>query len=612
MSSSPSLPGLPAGHPFRPEQQELLNRLLPSLDGGQVQWLGGFWAGLQMARGGAVETVTTPSASPAEITILYGSESGNAEALAQQVSTRVRQEGFKPQVINMADAKIDRLAASKHLLVLVSTWGEGDPPSPAEDYFSAFMSKRAPQCPSTAFSVLALGDTSYEHFCKIGKDFDQRLEALGARRLTPRVDCDVDFEAPFQKWLQEVITVLKAEVQTTPTPGTTPGLAPAHAAPTTYDRKKPFPAALLENINLNSPASETLKGSSKETRHLEISLANSGLTYEPGDSLGIYPRNCPEVVDDILALTKLDPNATVSNPESEEVTLREALLRDYDITGLSQLFLKKYAALVKSEHLDALLAEKDKGNLKSYLYGREISDSLRDFPVEDLSPQDLVNLLRRMPPRLYSIASSLKAHPDEVHLTVATVRYQSNGRLRKGVCSTYLADRVGPDDRIPVFVHHNKNFRLPTDPSTPIIMVGPGTGIAPFRAFVEERREIGSRGQNWLFFGDQHFATDFLYQAEWQQALADGTLHRLDLAFSRDTEKKVYVQHRMQEKARDLWAWLQEGAYFYVCGDASRMAKDVHETLLSIARQQGGLSEDQSHDWIKALQKDKRYQRDVY
>lgn len=614
-SSIPS--GLPAGHPFTPEQQELLNRLLPTLRADQMPWLNGFLAGFQMARAGQPVAPVQPAASesapaPAEITILYGSESGNAEALAQKVSTRVRQEGFKPKVVNMADAKVGQLSQSKQLLVLVSTWGEGDPPSPAEDYYTDFMSAKAPRLKDTAFSVLALGDTSYEHFCKIGKDFDDRLATLGGRRLTTRVDCDVDYEADFQKWLTEVMTVIRQENQAPVAVAASPVTPAASPAEAVYDRKNPFPAILLENINLNSPASETLRGSSKETRHLEISLADSGLTYEPGDSLGIYPTNCPEVVDDIITLTRLDPEALVSNSESREVTLREALSKDYDITGLSQLFLKKYASLARSEHLDALLGEKDKSNLKSYLYGREISDTLKDFPVEALSPQDLVNLLRKMPPRLYSIASSLKAHPDEVHLTVATVRYQSNGKLRKGVCSTYLSDRVGPDDRIPVFVHHNKNFRLPTNPTDPIIMVGPGTGIAPFRAFVEERREIGASGKNWLFFGDQHFTTDFLYQVEWQQALSEGTLHRLDLAFSRDTDEKVYVQHRMKEKAADLWAWLQEGAYFYVCGDASRMAKDVHETLLQIAREQGGLSDDNAQDWLKSLQKEKRYQRDVY
>ncbi|MCH8475280.1 MAG: assimilatory sulfite reductase (NADPH) flavoprotein subunit [Opitutales bacterium] len=615
---NPVLPPLPDHAPFSAEQRKALEPILGTLDSTQTLWLSGFLAGAQPAAAG--QSTNVPEGSPAasktssqRLDILFGSESGNAESLAEQTAQTARKAGFKAVVRGMEEAKVEDLAKAENLLVLVSTWGEGDPPSPAEDYYEQFMSDKAPKLKNTRFSVLALGDTSYEHFCKIGKDFDERLEKLGGTRIFPRQDCDVDFEPPFQDWLKGSIGALRSTTENSGSAETAAATITVSANPavTVYDRRNPFPAPLLENINLNSPGSETLPASAKETRHFELSLEGSGLVYEPGDSLGVFPTNCPEVVEDILSLTKL-PRDTVVSVDEDEMPLERALLSKLDITGLSQLFLRKYAPRAKSEHLDALLEEKDKNNLKSYLYGREISDTLADFPVEDLTAQELVSLLRKMPPRLYSIASSLKAHPEEVHLTVAAVRYRTNGKVRKGVASTYLADRVAKGETVPVFVHHNKNFRLPSDNNTPIIMVGPGTGIAPFRAFVEERREIGAKGKNWLFFGDQHMVTDFLYQTEWQAALKDGSLDRIDLAWSRDTDRKVYVQHKMRDNAADLWKWLQDGAYFYVCGDASRMAKDVHSELLQIAQTEGKLSEDDAQQWLKGLQKEKRYQRDVY
>ncbi|MCC5788561.1 MAG: assimilatory sulfite reductase (NADPH) flavoprotein subunit [Opitutales bacterium] len=611
---NPALPQLPDHAPFSAEQRKTLEPILSTLDSTQALWLSGFLAGAQPATlPQSAQPVSKPSAAQ-RLEILFGSESGNAESLAEQTAQAARKSGFKAVVKGMEEANVEDLAKAENLLVLVSTWGEGDPPSPAEDYYERFMSDQAPKLTNTRFSVLALGDTSYEHFCKIGKDFDERLEKLGGTRVFPRQDCDVDFEPPFQDWLKGALGALRTTSGAASESGGAVAAETAVAstpALTVYDRKNPFPAPLLENINLNSPGSETLPASAKETRHLELSLEGSGLVYEPGDSLGIFPANCPEVVEDILSLTKF-PRDTIVSVDEDEMPLEQALLSKLDITGLTQLFLRKYAARAKSEHLDALLEEKDKNNLKSYLYGREISDTLADFPVSDLAPQELVSLLRKMPPRLYSIASSLKAHPEEVHLTVAAVRYRANGKIRKGVASTYLADRVAKGETVPVFVHHNKNFRLPSDNDTPIIMVGPGTGIAPFRAFVEERREIGAKGKNWLFFGDQHMVTDFLYQTEWQAALKDGSLNRIDLAWSRDTDHKVYVQHKMRENAADLWKWLQDGAYFYVCGDASRMAKDVHAELLQIAQTEGKLSEDDAQQWLKGLQKEKRYQRDVY
>lgn len=623
--SSPII--VPDNAPFTAEQKAWLNRFLPGMTREQITWLNGFIAGMTAAgiQGGSsslaepgAAAVPAAVAAPAEkvaVTILYGTESGNTEMLAQEMKKEAEKRGFAPVVKNMEDFPPEKLPSQKNLLVLVSTWGEGDPPSPAESFYETVMSDKAPRLDQVNFSVLALGDTSYAHFCKMGKDFDNRLEELGGTRMHPRQDCDVDFDAPFKEWMEAVFAVLSQQKAQPAPEAATAGLAePAPGAPAAggYSRKNPFPAQILENIKLTGEGGETVRPSNKDTRHIELSLEGSQLTYEPGDALGVYASNCPEVVDDILEITGLSAKESVSLPDGGEAPLREALIRDYDVTGLSQFFLKKYGERAKSKHLDALLDTKNSGRLNDYLAGREIADALADFPIRDLAAEELVSLLRKMPPRLYSIASSLKAHPEEVHLAVGVVRFDAAGKLRKGVCSTYLAERVNGDTPVPVYVHPNKNFKLPADSDTPVIMVGPGTGIAPFRAFVEERAVTGAKGSNWLFFGEQYFQTDFLYQLEWQEYLSKGVLTRLDVAFSRDSKEKVYVQHRMWEKRKDLFRWLEEGAHFYVCGDAGRMAKDVHDTLHKIAQEEGGMSVEAADEYVRALQKEKRYQRDVY
>jgi sulfite reductase (NADPH) flavoprotein alpha-component len=370
-----------------------------------------------------------------------------------------------------------------------------------------------------------------------------------------------------------------------------------------YSRKNPFPAVLLENIVLNG------RGSIKETHHLELSLEGSGLTYDPGDGLGIYPTNAPDVVDELLQALHFNGEEQVQ-VDGKDIVIHDALFRCYEITTITRPMLQKYALLTKNKSLDQLLDDNHKKEVNDYLYGREIVDLVANYPAENLSPQAFVDCLRKLPPRLYSIASSLKQHPDEVHLTVAAVRYQSHGRDRKGVGSTFLADRIGEETTIPVYIDRNTNFKLPADPSIPIIMIGPGTGIAPFRAFVEEREAVGASGKNWLFFGDQHFETDFLYQTEWLRYLKSGVMTRMNVAFSRDQKQKIYVQHLMAEHGKELYAWLQEGAYLYVCGDEKRMAHDVHEALLRIVASENG--QDNAKDYVAALQKEKRYQRDVY
>jgi sulfite reductase (NADPH) flavoprotein alpha-component len=377
------------------------------------------------------------------------------------------------------------------------------------------------------------------------------------------------------------------------------------AAPETiYDKKNPFPAEVLENINLNGA------GSAKETRHVEISLEGSGLHYDAGDALGVYPLNSDSDVQAIIKAGNWKTDEIVPLPDEGEAPLVTALTEAYDITGLSKVLFKKYATEQGSPEILKLL--EDKEGLENWLWGRQWVDLLEQFPIKGFKAKDFVAMLRKLSPRLYSIASSIHAHPEEVHLTVGAVRYHAHGKDRTGVCSTYLADRIGEEDKVKVFLHHNKNFKLPESGDTPIIMVGPGTGIAPFRSFIEERIALGAKGKNWLFFGDQHFDSDFLYQLEWQQYLKDGSLTQLDVAFSRDTKEKVYVQHRMMEKSKEIWSWIQEGAHFYVCGDASRMAKDVHSALIEIANKEGGMSPEDAEVFVKQLQKDKRYQRDVY
>ena len=605
--SNTNKPIVPDTAPLAPGEVQWLNDFLPRLQDEQLNWLDGFISGLRAGRAGAagVETVPPAPAAKPELTILYGSESGNAEGLADQTKAGAEQSGFKAKVLNMADIEPTRLKGVDNLLVLVSTWGEGDPPENAVGFYEAFMSDAAPELKGTRFSVLSLGDTSYEHFCQMGKDFDARLEKLGANRVFPRKDCDVDFDDDFAEWSQGVLSVLEKE--TKPAAGAVQASAApaAEKSPVKYSKKNPFPSTLKERILLNG------RGSAKETIHLEFDLEGSGLVYETGDALAVVPHNAEDVVDEILQVTGLDADAGVSLKDGE-FPLREALTSKLDITNISIPVLNRYYELSKHPELDALLKPENKRKLQDYLYGREIIDVLQDFPAEAINADALVSILRKLPPRLYSIASSPKAHPGEVHLTVGVVRYDAHGRKRKGVCSTFLSDRIQVGETSEVFVTPNKNFKLPADPEAPIIMVGPGTGIAPFRAFVEERKAIGAKGKNWLFFGDQHFLTDFLYQTEWQGYLKEGMLHKLDVAFSRDQKEKVYVQHRLLENSTELYKWLEDGAYFYVCGDASRMAVDVDKALHMIVEKEGGKNADEAEAYVKSLKSEKRYLRDVY
>lgn len=601
--------------PFNQEQAELLNRLLPTLTASQKAWLSGYLAAVQTAdAAAALETLPAeaPAASPAqpvskEVTILFGSQTGNAQGLAENAAKTLTERGFQVTVSAMSDFKPNQLKKLKNLLIVVSTHGEGDPPDNALSFHEFLHGRRAPKLDDFRYSVLALGDTSYEFFCQTGKEFDQRLGELGGTRLHPRVDCDLDYDEPAAAWLEGVISSLNEGQEQGASSAPAQTAAPqAAGGETVYSRKNPFRAEVLENLNLNG------RGSNKETRHLELSLEDSGLTYEPGDALGIFPENDPELVDMLLAELKWDPNATVTVDQGENLSLKEALTSYYEITVLTKKFIQQAAELIANEKLRELAAQENADQLKAYIAGRDLIDFVQDFGPITAAPQDFVSILRKIPPRLYSIASSFAANPDEVHLTIGAVRYNTHGRDRKGVCSVLCAERLQPGDTLPVFIQPNKNFKLPENPEVPIIMVGPGTGVAPFRSFMQEREETGAPGKSWMFFGDQHFVTDFLYQTEWQKWLSDGVLTKMDVAFSRDTEEKVYVQHRMLKHSKELFEWLEEGAAFYVCGDKNNMAKDVQNALLEIIEKEGGKSREEAEAYLAEMKKQKRYQRDVY
>ncbi|SDO58068.1 sulfite reductase (NADPH) flavoprotein alpha-component [Alkalicoccus daliensis] len=594
--------------PFNEKQTELLNQLLPTMTEGQKQWLSGFVAASAASTAPAVlsESAETPeaSASPAEtraITILVGSQTGNGQALGEEFAEKLA-PAFKVKLSNMDSYKPKQIKEEEDLLIITSTHGDGEPPDNAIPFYDFLQSKRAPKLTGVRFSVLSLGDSSYEFFCQTGKDFDKRLEELGAERFYPRVDCDLDYEDDAESWFEGVRSNLEASL-------TAPAETPRETAPSAdkatpkHSKKNPFHAEILENINLNG------RGSNKETRHLELDLEGSNLTYEPGDSLGIIPQNDPVLVENLLQEMNWDPEEPVeTGKEGTALPVREALTSTYDITTLTKPLLDKLAPF--SEKLQELI--KDETERKAYLEGRDLLDLLKDFAPWSAGAGEIIGQLRPIPPRLYSIASSLKANEDEVHLTVGALRYDAHGRARSGVCSVQCAERSEAGDTLPVFVQSNQNFKLPEDSKTPIIMIGAGTGIAPYRSFMEEREESEQAGNSWLFFGDQHFVTDFLYQTEWQAWMEKGILTNMEVAFSRDQEEKVYVQHRLLEQGEELFQWLEDGAHVYVCGDEKRMAKDVHQALVRVVSEQKNVSEEEADAYLSEMRQAKRYQRDVY
>jgi sulfite reductase (NADPH) flavoprotein alpha-component len=600
----PSLPLLPPSL-----DEATLQQLTASLTPQQLVWLSGYFYG--QATGAAAGPGAAPAAlpnvaatpAPAEkLTILYGSHTGNGKKIAEQAAEAAAARGLKAEVRDMNDYPGRQLAQEQNLLVVVSTHGEGEPPVSAEELHQFIGGPRAPKLPNLKFSVLALGDTSYLHFCQTGKEFDERLAKLGGTRLLERIDADVAYKPAAAHWITTVLDKL-----TTASPAATvTGAAAVVAQPeptSEFSSENPWPAKILESIQLNG------RGSDKETHHLELDLAGSGLHYAPGDALAVVPVNHHPLVEEVLRAGRLSDTAPVQLGE-ESLPLAAALASRRELTVLTRDVLERYAALAAHAELQSLLG--DNARLQPYLYGRDVADLLTDFPTDQLTPQLLADTLRPLPTRAYSIASSLLAHPDEVHLTVGAVRYEAFGRRKHGVCSSFLADRVAVGDEVQVFVERNEYFKLPQDPATDIIMVGAGTGIAPFRAFVEERAELGASGRNWLLFGNPHFTTDFLYQAEWQQQLKRGGLAKLDVAFSRDQAAKVYVQDRLLENSRDVFGWLENGAQFYVCGDKSRLGQAVQTALTQVVQKEAGLSPEEAAAYVKNLKKQRRYLEDVY
>ncbi len=586
-----SVPLIPDNAPFSPEQRA---------------WLNGFLAGVfsrTLAPVGA-SSLATPALAP--LTILFGSQTGTAEGLAKKMAKEAGKRGFAATVLDMAQTDLAKLAAEKNLLVITSTYGDGEPPDNAKALHAALKAAGDRPLTSVRFSVCSLGDTNYAQFCQCGKDLDAWFERLGATRVTPRTDCDLDYDAPFTAWLDAALNALGVGNVGGGLPSdsdsTSGHVAPPAEEESGYTKKNPFPAPVLTVRNLNGP------GSAKEVNHIEFSLEGSGLAYEAGDALGVVPQNCPDLVADILAALGCDGEEAVTTP-SGELPLRRALTEYYDLGKPSAELLSVVGGALRPD------AASESGHKAPPTLTAQaphhVIDVLLAAPTKP-SPADFVSRLKKIQPRLYSISSSPKAHAGQVHLTVGAVRYEKDGRTRKGVCSTFLAERGLAAGKVGVFVHSNKAFRPPASDDTPMIMVGPGTGIAPFRAFLAERRASGAKGKNWLFFGDQKASADFLYREELTALQSAGTLTRLDLAFSRDQAEKIYVQHRMLEAATELFAWLEQGAHFYVCGDASRMAKDVDVALHQVIEKAGGKSPEATVAYIQSLKTTKRYQRDVY
>jgi sulfite reductase (NADPH) flavoprotein alpha-component len=592
------VPFIPDNAPFTPEQRG---------------WLNGFFAGIYSTANAG--TVVDPPPS-LKIAVLYASQSGTAEGIARKVSKELKAKGHVASLISLEGYTPAALFAERYAIFIASTYGEGDAPDAVQPFFEQLCLEHLPCCENLSYSVLALGDSNYEQFCKFGIDLDAKLSALGGTRIAERVDCDVDLDAPFAQWkttlyakLDELTAVAPARnapstsaAQTLPAPAST--TTPAHT------RDNPFFAPLVDKRPLTHDIS------SKLTLHLAFNISDSAVTYEAGDACGVIPQNDISLIDEILHALNFSGEIPVQLPNSGTTTLHVALLHHLQITRLTRKMIEAYATIGKQtaacHTLAGLLVPEQQAHLEKYTYDRGLIDLIHDYPGVLHDPADLVAMLPRLAPRLYSISSSPYAHAGEIHTTVAVVRYRSHNRDRGGVCSTLFADRTAPGEALPVYIQPNKRFRLPTDTTAPIIMIGPGTGVAPFRSFLHERRALGQRGRNWLFFGERSAATDFLYQDELESMQSDGHLTRLDLAFSRDQERKIYVQDRMLEQGADFYKWLQEGASLYVCGDASRMAKDVDATLHTIVEQQAGLSAEAASDYVNQLKDQHRYHRDVY
>ncbi len=586
-------------------QLTLLQQATSSYSSLQLAWASGYLAAKSEQGQSAQVSVASAVAPASTLTILYASQTGNAKGVASQVEQSASAAGINVKLVNISDYKAKALKNESHILIVASTNGEGEPPDDAIEFHEFLLGKKAPKLPKLSYSVLALGDSSYEFFCQTGKDFDERLQALGAKQVMPRVDCDVDYDSDTESWILTIIESLKDELTQTDAV-----LAPVIDLPVAstsqYSKQNPLNAEFILSQKI------TGRDSAKDVRHIEIDLGESGLTYQPGDALGVYFENDSSLVAELLTALNFTGDEQVSikiNGEQQNLALKKALTSQLEITQTAPAFIEFWAKQSGDENLLAIAA--DKNSAREFSANHQIVDVV-SLATAELAAQTFIEALRKITPRLYSIASAQAEVEEEVHLTVGLVNYEQNDKQRFGGASHFLAEGVEEGQNIRVFVEHNDNFRLPSDNNTPVIMIGPGTGVAPFRAFMQQRDAEEASGDNWMLFGDQTFTQDFLYQVEWQNYLKSGLLTRMDVAFSRDQATKVYVQDRLKEQACDVFAWLERGAHLYVCGDANRMAKDVHQTLIDIISEQGQLSSEQAEQYLKDLRSNKRYQKDVY
>ena len=585
--------------PLSDEQQRQLSQALSTLNTQQLAWVSGYLYGLSQAGSQPAVTGAASAAPSGNLTILYGSQTGNAKGVASAIKAQAEARGLPVTLTSMADYKPKQLKKETHLLVVVSTYGEGEPPESAVDLYEQLKKGKVGKLEGLKFAVLGLGDSSYEFFCQTGKDFDSLLTKAGADRVHELASLDVDYQDAAKAWGEQALNAIAATLSAGPAGSSVASAVQQAVGHSQYSKENPFPARLSVNQKI------TGRDSTKDIRHIEISLEESGIRYQPGDALGIWFDNDADLVGEVLALAHLSGDEATARG-----SLREVLSRELELTRLHGGFITGLAEISDNAALKDLAG--DKAQVNALVASAQVVDVLKRFPTA-LAAEQLIGLLRPLTPRLYSIASSQSEAEEEVHLTVGVVRYpQEDGTVRSGAASSYLADRLPEDAEVRVFVEHNDNFRLPQNPDTPVIMVGPGTGIAPFRAFLQEREAQGADGKNWLFFGNPHFTQDFLYQVEWQRYVKSGLLSKISLAFSRDQANKIYVQDRLREAGLELYQWLEAGAHFYVCGDANHMAKDVQEALLDVIAEHGQKSREEAEEYLSELRRAKRYQRDVY
>lgn len=600
------LPSIAA--PLNDQQLNSLQQTVADLSSQQLAWVSGYFWGLAQTQPASAaapinQAAAAVAAKPAgKLSIIYASQTGNAKGVAEALEQEAKAQGIEAALFDASDYKGKNLAKETHVIIVASTNGEGEAPDNAIELHEFLQSKKAPKLPNLKYGVIGLGDSSYEFFCQTGKDFDAYLAKQGATAFIDRIDCDVDYEAPASEWRAKALETVKDDLSSGQEADVVQLPVAQAAGHSQYSKQKPYTATLLTSQKI------TGRDSGKDVRHVEIDLEGSGLTYQPGDALGVWFENSSELANAILAKVGLSGVESVE-VDGESLSIHSALVAKYEITASNPQLVTKFAELSGSKKLQKLVEDKDK--LREYAGNTQVVDVLAEKKTK-LTAEELVGLLRRLTPRLYSIASSQAEVEEEVHLTVGLVEYDKGDDKRYGGASSFLSQRLEEGGEVKVFVENNNNFKLPQDDNTPVIMIGPGTGIAPFRSFIQERENRDAEGKNWLFFGDRTFTQDFLYQVEWQKYLKSGLLNRLDVAFSRDQAEKVYVQHRILENAEQVWQWVQEGAYIYVCGDATRMAKDVHEALVIVAEQQGKMSRDDAEELINDLRKAKRYQRDVY